>query len=221
MLVYSSTVSESQRDQILARRARFVALALSASGLGACHEGEPAAQPHDTVYLPPAEVDASAQAAVDAAAEAAGPIAIVDAGAPADAGISPATQERYARLASRVAAIGESILSTDATVTKMANFGPSNATQWRDTVARVQDLYSAIGFLGMYCPKPRPETDAFMAHVQDETSKLRAQVDTLKKKVEAKLADKTTKGDARYDQLLDQYNNANPRPCLSIACDSW
>ena len=38
---------------------------------------------------------------------------------------------------------------------------------------------------------------------------------------DAKMGEKTNKGDARYDKLMDQYNYANPRPCLSIAGDSW
>lgn len=219
--MYSSAVSESQRDRILARRARFVALALSASGVSACHQGDGVAERHDTVYLPPAEMDASTTATVDAGAEETGGVAVVEAGPPADAGISPATQERYARFAANAASVAQSIDALDAKVTKMGNYGPANATAWRDVVGEIQDRYSSIGYFSIYCPKPRPETDAFLAHVQDEAQKLRARVDALKKKAEGKLADKTTKGDARYDQLIDQYNNANPRPCLSIACDSW
>lgn len=198
-----------------------MALALSASGVGACHQGDGATEQHDTVYLPPAQVDASSRAVVDAGAEETGATAMVEAGPAADAGISPATQERYVKFATRVAAVGQAVDALDAKVTKMSNFTPSNATAWRDLVGEIQGQYSSIGWFSVYCPKPRPETDAFLAHVQDEAQKLRARVDAVKKKADAKLADKTIKGDARYDQLIDQYNNANPRPCLSIACDSW
>lgn len=220
-MVYSSTVSEPQRDRILARRSRFVALALSASGIAACHKGDGATEQHDTVYLPPAEVDAAARAEVDAGPRDTGSVAVVNDGPSADAGISAATRERYEKLVGRVAAIKDRIVVLDGDVTKMTNFGTSNAAAWQSLVAQIQSVYESIGWLSVYCPKPRPETDAFLAHVEVERKALLVNADGLKKKTTTKLADKTTTGDARYDQLVDQFNNANPRPCLSIACDSW
>ncbi len=205
---------EDARDRILARRARFVALALAAVG---CHEGEGTKAP-ETVTLPPPPEDAGTHVATveDASPP---PKAEPDAGTPA--GISPATAARYARARTRIAEAKEAIETVHEKIVKQAAYSSANATQWRDLVAEAQELYSTVGYLGIYCPKKSPETDAFLAWVQAEEDKLRASVDDVKRDAEKKLQDKTTTGAARWDLLWSQWNQANPRPCLSIACDSW
>lgn len=205
---------DDARDRILARRARFVALALAAAG---CHEGEATKGP-ETVVLPPAPEDAGTHVATveDASPP---PKPAPEAGTPD--GISPATAQRYAKANSRIASVKEAIEVAHEKVVKQAPYSAANAAQWRDLVAEVQELYSSVGFLSIYCPKKSPETDAFLAWVQAEQDKLRVTVDGVKKDAEKKLTDPSTTGAARWDLLLSQWNQANPRPCLSIACDSW
>lgn len=206
-------MNDDSRDRILARRARFVALTLAAV---ACHDGEPAKN-QDSVYLPPPEHDAEA------------PVAVLDAGTTTSefdaardtTGMSPATRERYVKLDARIAATRDEIMKVEEAVAKQPAFTNATSATWQELVAQVQSLYQSVGYLGIYCPKKSPETDAFLAHVEAEQTKLRGLVDALKKKATTKLTDKTMSGDARFDKLYDQWNSANPRPCLSIACDSW
>jgi hypothetical protein len=200
-------------DRILARRARFVALALAAVG---CHEGE-AAPSNQSVVLPPPPDAGTTASAVDAGETHA---VIVEAGAdPTD--ISPATKERYARHAAQMAGLRNDIARLTETIAKAPAFSSATTASWQELTYQVQVLYQAIGYMAIYCPAKRPETDTFLAQVEKDREALRGEVDGVKKKATARLADKTMSGDARFDLLVQQYNNSHPRPCLSIACDSW
>jgi cytochrome c peroxidase len=201
-------------DRILVRRARFVALALAAV---ACHEGE-AAPSNQTVQLPPPEDAGTTATAADAGET---HVAVIDAGHAAPSGISPETKERYVRLRAQVDTLRDRIAQTTEKVAKAPAFSTATSATWTDLVVEIQTYYQAIGYMSIYCPKPRPETDEFLAFVNEQQTALHALVDALKKTADARLTDKTMTGAARFDLLRQQHNNANPKPCLSIACDSW
>jgi hypothetical protein len=199
------------KDLILARRARFVALALASVG---CHEeAEPKAP--ETVVLPPTPEAGPPPVAV---VEDAGPPPR-DAGVPDE--VSQATAVRYAQAKMRIELIRAGIAIAREKIAKLGPYGAANATSWQGVVVELDGNYESISFLSGYCPKKSPETDAFLAWLAGEQATLRRSADEARREAETKLQDKTTPGAARWDQLLQQWNQANPRPCLSIACDSW
>lgn len=182
-------------------------------GAVGCHPNE-SAPPQQAIDLPPPAPPNDA-GAVDAAVVENEPQTPRDAGG--DGGISPETALRYKRLADHVATMRTAI---DQVSRKVAATSPTSNT-WVDLVGEIQNLSRGLGYGFIYCPKPRPETDEFLRHVQKERADLSAAIDELKARAATKLATKTTPGTARYDALLQQYDTANPQPCLSMSCDNW
>lgn len=201
-------------SRILARRAHFIGASLTVFG---CSPATP--QGGTTVAILPRDPG-------DAAPGPSASVSDPDAGAaPKDAGIvitdpqfkipdgvSQETLLRYQRLSERIKAFNDHHAKMTETLAK----GPSN---WRDFAGELDGLQSQVGWYGYYCPNPpRPETDQFLKIVEDQRKASSVKVDALRKATEAKLG---KNGKAELERYSREYDMANPRPCLSIACDRW
>ena len=211
-------MSDEIQGRILARRARFIALTLAGAG---CTPAETAPPPVVVLPSPAPDAAAAVTPVVDAGA-------VVEAGAPVDArvvdaGVSAATQLRYERVRARAAELGAAGTSIEASIAKARPVStPAGKADWLTIVQAIDDAAQSIGMMAIYCPSPeRPETIEFMRWTEGERAKLQAALDAVRAKAAAKLKDKTMTGEARYEALLNEARSARPKPCLSIACDSW
>jgi hypothetical protein len=137
---------------------------------------------------------------------------VIDAPFTIPSGITAETLQRYKILAERIA----SFKQRQAKVAEELAKGPSS---WRDFAGELDGLQSSIGWFGYYCPNPpRPETDAFLKTVEDQRKVANARTDALRKEAERKLG---KNGHAELERYSREYDMANPRPCLSVACDHW
>lgn len=212
-------MSDETQRRILARRARFIALSLAGAG---CTPGE--AAPTPVVALPvvaPADASRAEPATADGGAVDA--MALAEAGG-SDGGVSAATQLRYDRVRLRFGEARTRIAAIEAEIAKARPVTtPAGKAEWLTLVGELDDAASSLGMtMGIPCPSPaRPETDEFMRWTADEGAKVQAVLEAARVKARAKLKDATVSGQARYDALSTENGNTHPKPCLSIACDSW
>lgn len=209
------------KTAILGRRARFLALALAG-----CHGGgEPA---HDTTTVTLPELEAGSPVPI------AHPDPIApDAGAPARVasedetipdGTSPETRKRYESFFARTAEIRKSLDEVEQKLAAAPAFGtsPTAKAYWMDLVVRTDGAGGSVNYLGVHCPTPRPETDMFLARTRKVAGDLHTRIDALRQRAQQKLGGgDQQRGQQKWEQLEDEHNLANPRPCLSIACDRW
>jgi hypothetical protein len=210
-----------EKERVLRRRARFLALALAG-----CHGGEPA---HDTttVTLPESEGGAPIPVAHP------DPLPSPDAGTPRVAtgedesipdGTSPETRKRYENLFKRAAEIRKSLADVEQKLASAPSLGtsPSAKAYWLDLVGHADGVGGSINWMGIHCPAQRPETDLFLARAGKVAGELHGRIDAMRERAQKKLGNGDQRlGLAKWEQLEDEFNRANPRPCLSIACDRW
>jgi len=197
------------KSRILDRRSKFIALALAGCSPASTHSDTVAVAPRDPTKVPPGP---SASVADPDAGPPPKKQTQTDAGFAIPDGITPETRKRYEMLAERVKKFQERQQTAEE---ELAN-GPAS---WRDFAGEIENQYSSIGWFGYYCPNPpRPETDAFQKTVEDQRKIAQARTDKLKAAAEQKLGKNGAKELERY---MREYDQANPRPCLSVACDRW
>ena len=62
----------------------------------------------------------------------------------------------------------------------------------------------------------------FLARTRKVAGDLHTRIDALRHRAQQKLGGgDQQRGQQKWEQLEDEHNLANPRPCLSITCDRW
>lgn len=206
------------KEAILGRRARFLALALAG-----CHGGAPVA---DTTTVSVPTLDAAAPLPVahpDPVVPDAGPRPVahtkVDETIPD--GTSPATRTRYERVFSNANDVHAALDDLDVLLAQLKAGRPARA-EWMAFVERMNGTPERSRWMGYFCPTQNPETAAFLARVEAVRKELAQRSATLLQRAQTVLGrGDATAGEAQWNKLTDEYEAANPRPCLSVACDRW
>jgi hypothetical protein len=198
------------KSRILDRRSKFIALALAGCSPAATrHPDTVAVAPRDPTKVPPGP---SASVADPDAGPPIKKPGQTDAGFTIPDGITPETRKRYEMLAERVKKFQE----RQETAEEELAHGPAS---WRDFAGEIANQFTSIGWFGYYCPNPpRPETDAFVKMVEDQRKIAQARTSKLKEAAIKKLG---KNGEKEFERYSQEYDMANPRPCLSVACDRW
>jgi hypothetical protein len=202
--------------RVLARRARFMGTVMALAGCGNSPSSGSGAPPSVPVIEPG---DAGPQTPIATFPE-------QDAGPREERfeflvpeGISEETRTRYVRLKDSVQNTRKEITRVRGQL-KSAPTCPSAScdTWWRDMAGTLQSLQQRTGWLGYHCPKKREETDRFLERVEKERKDLQERVGRVRSEALSLLG---PNADQRLAQYEHEYDAAHPRPCLSIACDSW
>lgn len=202
------------KNRILARRARFVGSALTILGCSpATPHGETtvAIAPGDVSSAPPPP--SATVADPDAGTKPKPPPTNLPFAVPA--GVSSETRLRYERL-------GKSAMEMQERQAKVEAELAQTPASWRDFAGELEGLFQSVGWFGYPCPDPpRPETDAFLKVLEDQRKVARERTERIKKDAEAKLSKGGKNGAKELERYTNEFDVANPRPCLSIACDRW
>ena len=207
-------MTKGDLERILARRARFVGASITMLGCS------PTARPANVAVIEP--IDASLPAATATVAD-----PVRDAGMPdvhrgatfaIPSGITPETRTRYETLDTRMVAIRKTIADLDRDISSGPKCPSSVCDEfWRGVAGRLETISQSINWIAIHCPNPkREETDRFLEIAQRQQVEAREEREALAERVA-----KAVGGQARLDRYQREYDTANPRPCLSIRCDSW
>lgn len=203
------------RERILERRRKFLGTTIALIGC------TPTTRPPNVAEIPPSDaavptVTATAQdpvpdAAPDVKKSTPGrSITIPD-------GISEATRTRYERLDQSVTSFNQGIAKASQEIASAPKCpGIACDEFWIKMAGAIADHSQQIFWFGYYCPQKNDETDAFLAELKNQQSIARDAAAKVREQAIKKLG-----SESLLQKYSTQYDMANPRPCLSVACDHW
>ncbi len=216
--------NDSDRAQILRRRAFFVSSALTALGCnnpGRPPEGqpssatEPSAPPTPTVTAPvEPTVTASATATPPEPPPSEGPdLATPD-------GVGEVAAENYKSLRESVAAIRKSIDELGASLPDACKITDQACDlQWRKLAEGLLEIDQSIRGLPPRCGGSSEEAKAFFKQRDAAREDLNKRVQALSVRISALVATQAEK--ERWTAHQQDAKQANPEPCLKFACTDW
>ncbi|MCA9628813.1 MAG: hypothetical protein KC766_14140 [Myxococcales bacterium] len=217
---------DSDRAQILRRRAFFVSSALTALGCnssGRPPEGQPSSATEPTapptVRVPtPAGPTATTSATAPPAPEEEPLGAAPDLSTPP--GVSEITAQNYKSLREAVAEIRKQIDELGGSLPDACRITDQACDlQWRKLAEGLLDIDKSIRRLPPRCGGSSDEAKAYFVKRDAARDDLQARVAALGKRIRALVA--TQAEQERWEAHQVAAKQANPEPCLKFACTDW
>jgi hypothetical protein len=210
-------MSERDRNKILERRALFLGSALAA--LAGCARQTPATEPGEPQVLSiPPTTGEDPEAAPDATADTP-PRAPAGQGdmPPLDIpnGISERARQNYQSLVDRMKGVHK-VLDDMQGMVPTCTIKACEA-KWKELAEKHFSLDDAFRF-SYVCPGSSAEAKAYMERHDAHMKFYQERRTALENELTAKLG---KSGWDRYQELRNEISAANPRPCLSFACQDW
>ena len=217
---------DSDRAQILRRRAFFVSSALTALGCnnsGRPPEGQPSSTTDPTTppvatAPPTATSTATAEPTASASATPEPPSEGPDLSTPE--GVGEVAAENYKRLREAVGEIRKSITELGATLPDSCRVTDQACDlQWRKLAEGLLEIDKSIRRLPPRCGGSSEEAKAFFKQREAARDDLQQRVAALSKRISALVATQAEK--ERWETHQADAKQANPEPCLKFACTDW
>lgn len=215
---------DSDRTQILRRRAFFVSSALTALGCnnsGRPPEGQPSSTTEPTappVTTAPATAEPTASATATASAAPEPPREGPDLSTPP--GVGSVAAENYAQLRETVAEIRKSIEGLASTLPDACKVTDQACDlQWRKLAEGLLEIDKSIRRLPPRCGGSSDEAKAYFKTRDAARKDLEERVAALSKRISALVA--TQAEQERWAGHQADAKQANPEPCLKFACTDW
>lgn len=213
---------DSDRLQILRRRAFFVSSALTA--LGCNTPGRPAeAQPLSTPPITEPDaggVDVPEVGPAPSASSSADPRPEDDPDLATPAGVSEAASEHYASLRASVLSIRSQIDALGDSLPDACKITDQACDlQWRKLAEELLGIDRSIRRLPPRCGGSSADAKAYFEHRDRVTEHLRERLAALSKRISALVG--TAQEKQRWETHQRDAVEARPEPCLKFACTDW
>lgn len=213
--------TDSTRRRILERRALFIGSALA--GLGCGPSATPPTSPPPVVGVEPTQSSPSATAADGSArpepapkAKPGKPPAIV-----VPEGASQQARQNYDALIKTMGQVHQLLGEAESLLPDSCDIlDPACEGKWNEVAARFNDLRRVHTF-SYFCPGSSDEAKQFAAVHAAQREAEQRRTGKLEARIAKALAPGGQAAELRWEDLKRKAYEANPHPCLSVACNDW